>query len=77
MRYYLRISALFVLGKLHSKYVFEDDVSSSFAFCRMWGEEVRMQPLAKGFLFLKNAKLLEAGAYSDFISVLVSLRKGM
>jgi hypothetical protein len=41
----------------------------------MWMDEVRMQLLAKGFLLVKDAKLLEPDAYSDFISALVALRK--
>jgi hypothetical protein len=34
-----------------------------------------MQLLAKGFLLIKDAKLLELNAYSDFIFSLVALRK--
>jgi hypothetical protein len=41
----------------------------------MWREEVHMQLLAKGFLLIKDAKLLEPAAYSDFISVLVALKE--
>jgi hypothetical protein len=44
----LRISALFVLWKLHCKYVFDNEVSSLVAFCQLWREEVHMQLLAKG-----------------------------
>jgi hypothetical protein len=36
-----------------------------------------MQLLAKGFLLIKDAKLLDSGAYSNFIVVLVALRKRM
>jgi hypothetical protein len=34
-----------------------------------------MQLLANGFLLIKDAKLLDSGAYFDFIAVLVSLRR--
>jgi hypothetical protein len=34
-----------------------------------------MQLLAKGYLLIKDAKELDASPYSDFISVLVVLRK--
>ena len=46
-----------------------------FAFCHMQRVDVCMQLLAKGFLLIKNAKLLEPGAYLNFISVLAALRK--
>lgn len=36
-----------------------------------------MQLLAKGFLLIKDNKLLESGAYLDFIVVFVALRKRM
>jgi len=73
----LRISALFVLCKLRSKYAFENKVRSFVTFCHMWREEVRMQLLAKGFLLIKHAKLLDSGGYFEFIVVIVSIRKRM
>jgi hypothetical protein len=36
-----------------------------------------MQLLEKEFLLIKDAKLLDSGAYSDFVVVLVVLRKRM
>jgi hypothetical protein len=57
--------------------VFDNEVSSLVAFCQLWREEVRMQLLAKGSLLIKDAKLLDSAAYSDFIAVLVALRKRM
>jgi hypothetical protein len=68
---------MFALWRLRYKYVFEDEVSSLFSFCHMWGEKVCMQLLARGFLLIKGAKLLESSAYSDFIPVLVTLKKRM
>jgi hypothetical protein len=71
----LRVSTLFVLWKLHCKYVFENEVSSLAAFCQLWRDEVHMQLLAKGALLIKDAKLLDHASYSDFIAVLVALRR--
>jgi hypothetical protein len=45
----VRISSLFVLGKLRCKYIFENEVSSLSAFCPLWKEEISMQLLEKGF----------------------------
>jgi hypothetical protein len=75
--YCLRIFVLLVLWKLRCKYVFENEVSSLFAFCLLWREVVHMQLLVKGFFFMKDDKMLGSGAYSDFITVLVVLRKRM
>jgi hypothetical protein len=41
----------------------------------MWCDAVNHQLLAKGILLRKDAKSLDAVAYSDFISALVVLRK--
>jgi hypothetical protein len=41
----------------------------------MWTDEVCTQLLAKGFLLIKDAKSLDAVAYSDFLSTLVAHRK--
>jgi hypothetical protein len=36
-------------------------------FCHSWWEEVYMQLLAKDYLFINDAKVLDALAYSDLI----------
>jgi len=73
----LRVSVLIVLSKLQCKYVFENGVSSLDAFCQLWIEEVHIQLLEKGTLLIKDTKLLNYATYSDFIAVLVALRKSM
>jgi hypothetical protein len=36
-----------------------------------------MQMLEKGFLLIKEAKMLDFGSYSDFLDMLVALKKRM
>jgi hypothetical protein len=52
---------------------FENKVNSFSVFCHMSRDEICMQLLAKGFLLIKDAKLLELDAYPKFISPLVAL----
>lgn len=75
--HFLRILTWFVLRKLYCKYVFENDVSSLVVFCQLWREEVHMQLQGKGFLLIKDAKLLDFGTYSNLIAILATLRKRM
>jgi hypothetical protein len=71
----LRVNALFTIWKLRCKFIFADEVSSIHSFCCNWKEEVYMQLLAEGFLLIKDAKELDALAYSDFSFALLVLRK--
>jgi hypothetical protein len=50
-----------------------------FAFFLLWREEVRIMYATggKSFLLIKDVEMLDLGAYSDFIAVLVALRKRM
>lgn len=73
--HYLRISTLFSLWKISCRFLFNNEVSYLSAFCTMWRDEVCMQWLIKGFFLIKDAKYLDAVAYSDLISTLVALRK--
>ena len=47
------------------------------SFCNLWKEEACMKFLAKVSKLIKDAKGLDSVAYSEFIVVLVSLRKMM
>jgi hypothetical protein len=70
----LRIFSLYILQKIHCKFVFDNEVSSQTSFCQSWRDEVCMQLLAKGALLIRDVQLLDPTAYSDFIVVLVTLR---
>jgi hypothetical protein len=66
--------ALFAIWKVRCKSVFEHEISSMFAFCTIWHDDVHYQLLAKGALLIKDAQTLEPLTYSD-ISILVALLK--
>ena len=55
--------------------MFDIEVSSSDVFYQLWHDEIRMQLLVKGALLIKDAKLLDPNSHSDFIVVLLALRK--
>ena len=71
----LRVPTLFVLWKLFSRYVFENEVNSVSTFYGRWREKVHMQLLEKCSLLVKDAKQLDPYPYFDFIVILVALRK--
>lgn len=73
--YCLRVVSLFLLCKLHCRYVFENEVNSVSAFYHIWGKEVCMKLLTKGALFVNDAKHLDPSSYFDFIIFLVAIRK--
>jgi hypothetical protein len=54
-------------------FVFENEVGTLSYFYHMWKDEVRMPLLAKCIFFIKDAKLLELDAYSNFIYALIML----
>lgn len=71
----LRVMNLCTIHKLCCKHVFDNEVSPSDAFYRLWRDKVHMQLLYKGALLTKDAKFLDPNSYSDVIVVLVVIRK--
>ena len=49
--------------------------SSVPSFYELWREEGRMHMLAKGTLLVKDVKKLDPSFYSNFIVILMELRK--
>ena len=47
------------------------------SFSNLWKEEVCMQLLSKGSQLIKDAKVLDPVAYSEFIVLLLSSRKNI
>lgn len=71
----LQISTLFILWKLPSKYLFENEVSSLVNFYHLQKEKICIKLLMKVFLFINNVKVLEVGVYLNFLAIITILKK--